>query len=366
MRLACAGGGTAGHVYPALAVIQALTAAHENEKVEILFIGSKEGMEAQLVTRYKLPFAGISAGGLVGMGPRQTAQHAVSLAKGVIESWNLLRRFRPHVLLATGGYASAPVIMAAWLRRIPSLIYLPDIIPGLAVRALAPLANRVAVTASVTAPSFGRKGVVTGYPVRTALYQTGRAEARHKLGALPDLPLLLVFGGSRGAHSINVAIGENLGTLTEQAQILHICGTADLPQMQEAQEMLPAGRKNRYRVVPYLHEEMPWAFVAADLAISRAGASVLGELPAAGLPAILVPYPYAARHQEQNARYLAGAGAAVMIADDDLATELLPVIGELLSNTQEREEMRKKMRSLDRPNAGPAIAQLLYDLARTR
>lgn len=364
MRLACAGGGTAGHVYPALAVIQTLAAARESEKVEILFVGSKHGMEAQLVAHYKLPFAGISAGGLIGTGPRQAAQHALSLAKGVMESWNLLRRFRPHVLLATGGYASAPVIMAAWLQRIPSLIYLPDITPGLAVRALAPLADRIAVTASVTAQSFGRKGVVTGYPVRPALYQTSRAEARRKLGVIPDLPLLLVFGGSRGAHSINVAIGENLETLTEQAQILHICGTADLPQMKEAQEMLPAGHRNRYRVVPYLHEGMPWAFVAADLAISRAGASVLGELPAAGLPAILVPYPYAARHQEQNARYLASAGAAVMIADNDLATELPPVIDELLRNAQKREEMREKMRSLDRPDAGATIAQLLHDLAK--
>ncbi len=321
-------------------------------------------MEAQLVTRHALPFAGVSAGGLVGMGPRQAAQHAVSLTKGVLESWNLLRRFRPQVLLATGGYVSSPVILAAWLRRIPSLIYLPDIVPGLAVRALAPLATRVAVTAPVTAPSFGRKAVVTGYPVRPALYQTDRAEARRKLGLLPDLPLLLVFGGSRGAHSINVAVGENLETLTEQAQVLHICGTADLPQMQEAQEMLPSGCRNRYRVVPYLHEEMPWAFVAADLAISRAGASVLGELPAAGLPAILVPYPYAARHQEQNARYLADAGAALIIADDDLATALPKVVGQLLRDRQGREEMRKKMRSLDRPNAGAAIAQLLHDLAK--
>jgi len=361
-------------VYPALAVIQALAKVQKTgdaqspfeRDVDILFIGSKQSMEAQLVAKAQLPFAGISAGGLRGMGRAQQLRHAMSLVRGVMESWSILRKFRPHVLLATGGYVSAPAVLAARLRRTPTVIYLPDIVPGLAVRVLAPLATNVAVTAQRTARLFGNKGIATGYPVRKELREVDRAEARRRFGFRPDLPLLLVFGGSRGAHSINVAVAGNLPTLISRAQLLHVCGQADYAWLQECRNTLPDPLAARYRVEPYLHEDMAGALVAADLAISRAGASVLGELPAARLPAILVPYPHAGRHQEQNARYLTESGAAVMIDDTELARQLSPVVTELLANEARRKRMRQRLHDMDRPDAAQRIAGLLCELVKTK
>jgi UDP-N-acetylglucosamine--N-acetylmuramyl-(pentapeptide) pyrophosphoryl-undecaprenol N-acetylglucosamine transferase len=353
-------------VYPALAVIRALANENEGSDLEVLFVGSKEGMESQLIAQANLQFTGISAGGLRGVGLRQRLHHTLSLARGSIEAWNVLRRFRPSVVLATGGYVSAPVLLAARLQRIPALIYLPDIVPGLAVRVLAPLATRVAVTARRTAKAFGRKGIATGYPVRRELREIDREEARRRLGVAQDIPLVLVFGGSRGAHSINMAVAENLEALTSAAQILHICGPRDRAALLERRAALPKEQAARYRVESYLHKEMTWALVAADLAISRAGASVLGELPAARLPAILVPYPYAGRHQEDNARYLAEAGAAVMIDDDKLAAELAPTVTKLLTDTDRRRQMRSKLAALDRPHAAREIARLLVEIAVDR
>lgn len=374
MRVAVTGGGTAGHVYPALAIIQALAEAQNTEGkrppfergVEILFIGSRQGMEAQLVAQAQVPFAGISAGGLRGMGLAQQMRHATSLVRGAMESWSILRKFRPHVLLATGGYVSAPVVLAARWQRTPTVIYLPDIVPGLAVRVLAPLATKVAVTAQRTARAFGNKGIATGYPVREELREVDRAEARRRFGFGPDLPLLFVFGGSRGAHSINMAVAENLTTLTDHAQVLHVCGQADYVWLEECRTALPDPLAARYRVEPYLHEEMAGALVAADLAISRAGASILGELPAARLPALLVPYPYAGRHQEQNARYLTESGAAVMIDDTELARQLAPVVTALLTDEVRRKQMRERLRRLDRPDAAQRIAGLLSELAQPK
>jgi len=366
MRLVAAGGGTAGHVYPALAVIRALAEEDDGSELEVLFVGSKEGMESQLIAQANLQFSGISAGGLRGVGLRQRLSHAITLARGSLEARNILRRFRPSVVLATGGYVSAPVVLAARLQRIPTLIYLPDIVPGLAVRVLAPLATRVAVTAQRTAEAFGRKGIATGYPVRQELRETDRDEARRRLGVTADIPLLLVFGGSRGAHSINMAVAENLEALTKDAQVLHICGHLDRAALLERRAELPPEQAARYRVESYLHEEMTWALVAADLAISRAGASVLGELPAARLPAILVPYPHAGRHQEDNARYLIEAGAALKIDDDNLAAELAPTVTKLLTDTEQRRQMRSKLSALDRPHAARDLARLLVEIAVDR
>jgi UDP-N-acetylglucosamine--N-acetylmuramyl-(pentapeptide) pyrophosphoryl-undecaprenol N-acetylglucosamine transferase len=291
-----------------------------------------------------------------------------ALSRGFRQARQLVNRFMPDVLFVTGGYVSAPVMLAARLAGVPALIYLPDMRPGLAIKSLARLAHRVAVTAQPVVNYF-RPGqaVVTGYPVRRELFERKAAEARHRLNLKTEeeeTPLLLVFGGSQGARSINQAVSAGIEALLEVAQVIHISGQHDAERTRERWASLPTSLRARYSLFTYLHEEMVDALLAADLVVSRAGASTLGEFPAAGLPAVLVPYPYAGAHQSENARYLVEAGAATSIADADLGTALIPTVLDLLADTERRAAMREAAHALARPDAAQNIAGELLELAQ--
>jgi UDP-N-acetylglucosamine--N-acetylmuramyl-(pentapeptide) pyrophosphoryl-undecaprenol N-acetylglucosamine transferase len=226
----------------------------------------------------------------------------------------------------------------------------------------------VAVTAEPAAGHF-RPGqaVVTGYPVRRELFERDPAEARARLGLRAeddDLPVLLVFGGSQGARSINRAVSEGIRSLLEVAQVIHISGRRDAKWMQAGRAELPESLQARYHLYDYLYDEMVDALLAADLVVSRAGASTLGEFPAAGLPAVLVPYPYAGAHQWDNARYLVEAGAAITIGDADLGTGLIPAVLDLLADGGRRAAMQQAARALARRDAAQRIARELEGLAR--
>jgi UDP-N-acetylglucosamine--N-acetylmuramyl-(pentapeptide) pyrophosphoryl-undecaprenol N-acetylglucosamine transferase len=243
------------------------------------------------------------------------------------------------------------------------LIYLPDIEPGLAIRVLSRLVRRVAVSVKESQRYFPtHKTTVTGYPVRSELLRANKREARKALGLEASLKTLLVFGGSRGARSINLALSQVLNRLLDVCQIIHICGRLDAHWVESQRAELPARLRARYRVYAYLHEEMPQALASADLAVARAGAATLGELPALGLPSILVPYPYAGRHQELNADYLVSRGAAVKIDNADLEEKLLPTVLELLGNEELLRQMGERARRLARPEAAQRIADELWEL----
>ncbi len=206
---------------------------------------------------------------------------------------------------------------------------------------------------------------VTGYPVRSDLAGWDKQKAIQVFGLRSDLPVLLVYGGSSGARSINRALLSVLPELLKEMQIIHLSGKLDWAEIESAREQLSrhsgqeADLAQRYRAFPYLHAEMGAALVAADLVVSRAGASTLGEFPQAGLPAVLVPYPYAWRYQKVNADYLVQRGAAVIVADEDLPQRLAPVVRELMQNAAKREQMRQAMYALKRPEAAQSIAGLL-------
>jgi undecaprenyldiphospho-muramoylpentapeptide beta-N-acetylglucosaminyltransferase len=368
VRIWIAGGGTGGHVYPGLAVVRALGA--EPDVPEFLYVGGAGGVEERLATRAGLPFVAVPAGGLHGLAPWQVVRNLVKLIRGWGAAYRLGRRERPAALFATGGYASVPVALAAWALRVPILVYLPDIEPGLAVRAIARLAARVAVVVEDSRSYFpARKVVVTGYPVRAGFHELDRATARVSLGLSPGddpaaRPVLLVMGGSRGARSINRALGGVLEQVLELAQVVHVSGELDWPWVAQRRDALPALLKARYRAFPYLHDEMGWALAAADLALSRAGASTLGELPFFGLPAVLVPYPYAWRYQRVNADWLASRGAAIRLDDKRLPEELLPTLRRLFDDRARLGEMRERMRALARPDAAARLAAELHALAK--
>ena len=334
---------------------------------QVLYVGTEDGLEGGIVTRAGLAFDSVCAAGLLGVSRRQRLHNVLDLLHGTLQAWRILRRFRPNVVLATGGYASAPVAVAAWLQRCAVMLYLPDIQPGLAVGALSWLAARVAVSFDASLSYFrGRRAkvIVSGYPVRAALYRQDKQGARERLGLLAGWKTLLVFGGSRGAQSINQAVDQALDRLLKLAQVIHITGEADLPRMAQRKEGLSRDQRSRYRPYGYLHDEMVDALHAADLAVARAGAATMGEFAAAGLPSILVPYPYAGRHQEANADFMVDRGAAVKVADGELATGAwVDHVEGLLNNEQTLQPMSQSARNLARPDAAQVIAAELVRLA---
>ncbi|MCJ7618906.1 MAG: undecaprenyldiphospho-muramoylpentapeptide beta-N-acetylglucosaminyltransferase [Anaerolineae bacterium] len=365
MRLLVSGGGTGGHVYPILAVLQHLDEPDESPS-EICYVGSASGIEAQLADRAGLPFRGISTARFQEATPWTLPLRLARLARGTVQSISIMNEFRPEAVLATGGYVCAPPILAARIKRVPSVMYLPDLTPGMAIRLLGRYATLVAVSVDRSASYFARgKAVVTGYPVRKELFEADKTASRRRLGLDQDKKVLLVLGGSQGARSINVAISSALADLLEVCQIVHISGEADAPWLCSRRSELPMSVAQHYRVYPYLHEEMIDALAAADLAVARAGAATTGEFPALGLPSILVPYPYAGLHQNLNAEYMVDHAAAMRVADADLSEGILgeTVVG-LLTDDERLSRLADGARRLAQPDSSRRIARLLRDMAR--
>jgi UDP-N-acetylglucosamine--N-acetylmuramyl-(pentapeptide) pyrophosphoryl-undecaprenol N-acetylglucosamine transferase len=379
-------------------------------------------MEADMVSRESaLPYRAIPAAALRGRSPWTLARNAGILARGTQVARRLIAAERPAAILGTGGYVCVPLFLAARAARVPTAIYLPDIVPGLAVRFLARLATMVACNVEDSARYFGwakderpktkdeKNGssfvlrpssfVVTGYPVRRELFEQDREACRAAFGLVEGLPTVFVYGGSRGARSINHAIAALLEHLLPLGQIIHVCGReGDELFLREAAARLPGELRARYRLYPYLFSEkskmeneelkkatsqfsilnsqfsipsMVQAFGAADLVVCRSGASTLGELPAAGLPAVLVPYPYV--NQEENADYLVRHGAALKVRDEEMLGNRRPEEGllfgqirRLLVGEEERTHMSEHSRALARPDAAGCLANMLLDLATRR
>jgi UDP-N-acetylglucosamine--N-acetylmuramyl-(pentapeptide) pyrophosphoryl-undecaprenol N-acetylglucosamine transferase len=357
--------------------VQSARAQPAAASAQLLWLGSIGGMEQALVERAGIPYRAISTGQLRVLNPFKLLRNAGRMVAGLRQSLDVVDSFRPDVCFVTGGYVCGPVAAACALRKVPVLIYLPDVTPGYAIRWLSRLARRVAVTLPEVAAHFGGlapqgKAVVTGYPVRQELLDAAadRPAARRRLagllqwpqlagegdGVLAELPLLLVWGGSQGSRAINRATWAAITQLLPHAAVLHAVGERDWPLYQEwaGANPLPPALSGRYWPVPYLHEAMPFALAAADLTMARAGASALGEFPAAGLPAVLAPY--AGVNQMDNAQALAGRGAAAIVRDEELAAKLAPTVVDLLTHTDKLAAMRSAMASLARPHAAQTIA----------
>ena len=347
-------------MYPALAVHSALTSQQPN--VETLWVGGEGGMEEELVNRAGISYRSIPAAGVHGVGLRTLPGNIAKLTRGVSASRRILREFKPDVLFFTGGYVAAPMALAG--RNIPTVLYVPDIEPGLALKFLSRFADRVAVTAPNSKKYFSRPGrvILSGYPLRADLSNWSRAKATQRFGLDSLKPTLLVTGGSKGARWINMAVLKHLNELLDVAQIIHITGSLDWPVVEKAAQELPEHLKKNYHAMPYSHE-IGAALAAADLVLSRAGASALGEYPFFSLPAVLVPYPYAWRYQKVNADFLAEQNAAVILQDEFLEDKLLHVVTDLLLNTHKLEAMRAAMKRISHPNAAGIIASQLVELA---
>ena len=338
--------------------------AHENN---FLYLGRRDSPEEKLARQAGIEFVAIETGQIRGKAPWVAAASVWKMARSVGAVRALIRRFQPAAIFVTGGYVSAPVVWAGAAEKIPSVIYLPDLEPGWAIRATARWATRVAVSFPQAAQHFAPgKAVVTGYPVRETFFQTDPVRARQHWQLDPHAPTLAIFGGSSGAHHINQAAVENLAVLTQVAQVIHLTGRADEAWVNHAVAQLPAAARARVRVFGYLDEDLPQALAAADLVIARAGAATLGEFPALGVPALLVPGPFAGKFQEPNANFLVARGAALKINDADLGRDMIPTIQKLFDTPDTLTAMRVAMRALAQPHAAEALAALLQSLGEAR
>lgn len=276
----------------------------------------------------------------------------------------ILLEERPAVVVATGGYVTIPVLLAARALGLPSLLWEGNVVPGRSVRVSAPLARVVAVADPETCQALGRRDgcYVTGTPIRDVRV-VDREAARARFEIPPEARVLLVFGGSQAARRLNEAVFAALPRLTERVWCLHVAGTDDFPAALAAREALPADRRPRYRPFSFLHDEMTDALAAADLLVGRAGASTLAEAAAFGLPVVIVPYPHAAGHQLANAERVVAAGAGRLIPDEAFDAEALLEAAALLERPAEHAAMAAAARALARPGAADAVAELALALA---
>ncbi len=364
MRVVFCGGGTGGHVYPALTVAAALRRAlAQSQPLDLLYVGVRGKIDGELVSREGISFRAVQAKPLRTGTVTGTAKGALALAVGVSQALGILRQFRPDVVFATGGYGSVGVGLAARLLRRPLLLFLPDVEAGLAVKALSRVADRIAVTVPPALQAMPKgKTLLTGYPVRPAFFEVDKDEARKRLGLHLKLPTLLISGASSGARRLSEAFISWAPDFLRVGQVVHLCGRNDEAWLRSELEKLPLDLRDRYHLHAYLHDDIAFALGAADVAVMRSGASTLGELPATRLPAVLVPGEYEGWDQSPNARFLADKGAAIMLPQSRLP-ELQSTVMGLLSDDVGRERMRDALARLARPEAADRLAQMIAGMA---
>jgi len=400
-RIIISGGGTGGHIYPGIAIANELLllkddpSAGSEQALEIIFVGGKNRLEAKIIPRYNFPFIPISVAGF----PRRLTwrwfQVIPKVLLGIIDSFRLLRRLKPKVVIGTGGYVCGPILLAAALLRIPTLIQEQNAIPGLTNRILGRFVDEIHVafeeavdyfeaakSTTRLIPEGGSKGGkvrVTGNPIRREIRLLSEAKTKEarwqegfsnaplyaKFGLESGKKTVFVMGGSQGAHPINVAIIEALNTLepfASKLQIIHQTGQDDYELVKSEYAKRVANIKNL--VQPYF-ENIPEIYALADLMICRTGAMTIAEITAYGLPAILIPYPHSTGgHQLINAQAMANKGAGIIINDAELTGELLAKkLIELLKDEQRLEQMAAASKSLGKPKAAEVIAKAILKLA---
>ena len=363
VRIMLAGGGTGGHLYPAIAIADAVRAIEKDAAV--LFIGTKGRIEERVVPERGYDLAMIWISGVRRSFSFATALVPVKVLTSLVQSYMHIRRFRPDVVVGTGGYVSGPPVYVASLLGIPTALQEQNSYPGVTTRLLAGRVQQVHVMFERTKRFLKRQDniLMSGNPVRTTIGSVSRAEAAGRLGLDPAKPTLLVTGGSQGAASMNAAVLEVMPALAAAViQVLWLTGQRDADHIQGAVAAMPAAPAGT--ILPYL-ERMEDAFAVADLMVSRSGASTLAEIACAGVPSILVPLPTAAGdHQTENARAMVEAGAAVLCKDGTAREELRPLILELFNDAARRSRMSAAARSIAKPEASMTIARAILGLRR--
>ena len=372
LRLAVAGGGTAGHVLPAVAVLTELR--RRGELADALWLGSEDGVERQAATDAGIAFVPIPTGKLRRYLSLRNVTDAARVPFGIMVAHWHLRRFQPDVVLSTGGFVSVPAVVAA--RGVaPVVTHEQTATLGLANRINARFADVLAISHSQTEPTarkLHRHVVVTGNPVRDGLTSGDRARGLALFGFDNTVPLIYVTGGSRGASAINRRIGALLPDILEHTQIVHQTGPAsansDAAELQARQDELPESLRGRYRVVEFIRDELADVYAAASIVIGRAGAGTVAELAVVGKAAILIPLPGAGGDEQAvNARVLGDAGAAIVVDQADATPQRLRQdMLALIDDPARRDRMSAAARSVARPDAAGRLADQVASLASRR
>lgn len=367
MNIIVSGGGTGGHIYPAITIIR--TIQQKYPEANFLYVGTPRGLEADIIPKEGLPFATVDIQGFERhLTPANLIRAGKAMA-GVAKAAKIVRDFRPDVVVGTGGYVCGPILLAASLMHVPTLIQEQNVVPGITNKILSKFVSKIAAGTEEAMKHFpADKVLCTGNPIRSEVMTALREEGAAEFGFDPKRKTVLVSGGSRGARAINRAMVDVLvqAAAHPEIQYLHVTGKNEYEDV--IQRLTKAGLDlesvEHIKIRPYLYD-MPKAMAMADLAVFRAGATGLAELTARGIPSVLVPYPYAAEnHQEHNARALEEAGAARMILNKELTSERLSsVLAELLSEEDKLAAMAEASRRMGRPQAAADIANLVLELA---
>ncbi|MDO4732362.1 MAG: undecaprenyldiphospho-muramoylpentapeptide beta-N-acetylglucosaminyltransferase [Bacillota bacterium] len=359
MKAVVSGGGTGGHIYPALSIAQKLRA----DGAELYYVGGKDSVEAKLAAKNGFAFFGLECSALHRHSLAVVKDLAVN-AQGCLHAHSFLQNFCPDVVIGTGGYAEAPVLRAAQSLGIPTVLHEQNAYPGLANRMMAKKAAAVCLSFQAAAPYFPhqKRLHLTGLPIREEILLSTKEQARAHF-QIPDdgKPLLLITGGSQGAASLNQAAAAAIPALLEQGiRVIHICGEKEFFKYKQ---ILPSHPD--FFLYPYL-DHMEFALALADLAFSRAGASFIAEALAVGLPTLLVPYPYAANdHQRFNALALQEKNAGLLLENDALSgAVLLEKVTGLLKNRELLQKMSANCLSMAIPDAAERIVQIIYALLK--
>ena len=356
MKVLFAAGGTGGHIFPAIAVAKEIIKRYES--AEVLFVGTAKGLETRIVPENGFQLSLIHSAGLKNVGLMGQIKGLAVLPKSFLEARQIMRQFRPHVVVGAGGYVSGPVVAMAAIMGVPTLVMDSNALPGFTNRQLARFVDKAALTFEVSLPYFGKKGIVTGNPVRSEFFDVPSKERGNEFH-------VLVFGGSQGARAINDAMLDSLEPLSKfnvNLTITHQTGEADFEKLRDA---YTNSKFSNADVRPFI-SNMPAEFEKADLIVSRAGATTCAELSAAGKASIMIPLPTAADdHQRKNAEALEQGGASRMILQSDLSGERLAAeIGELLESPETITAMEQAAKSMSRADAAEKTADLIEELKR--
>ena len=355
-RILLAGGGTGGHLYPGLAIAERL----RSRGATCRFVGTHRGLEARVVPQRGYPLHTIHARGLAGR-PWHKVLAALHVLWGALDCVGIINRQRPQLIVVTGGYVCAPVLLASALRRVPVLMLEQNALPGKVNRKLAGLARKICLSFEESRRYFpADRCQVTGNPVRQEILEATRPEGRKHFNIADDRQVLLVTGASQGAASINEAVLKSLpGWRDRPWTILHLTGPNHLQQIEQQAKPLVQDCMLDYRPFGYMGE-MHLAYAAADLVVARAGATTLAEITVKGLPSILVAYPFAAdRHQDYNADALVARGAAVKLDDCAVGALLSDTVASLMEDSQRLGKMAEASLAGGRPQALDSIVELI-------
>jgi len=359
MKAILVGGGTGGHVYPAIAVAEAIQDRIIDSQV--LFIGSEQGIETRIVPNERFTLATIKARGMLRKLTLRSISAPFIAVRATIEAYGIIKSFKPDVIVATGGFVSLPVVIAGSLQRVPTVLLEPNFVPGITTRICKWFASRVVTAFEGSRKYFRfRKVFCLGIPVRKQITSTVKGIAIQNMGLRQDQKMVLIMGGSQGARSINKSVIEALPELEKMnIQVIHVAGERDFDWVSSETSRAPVF----YHLLPYM-ENMWDGLAGADLVVSRAGAAAISEIIARGLPSILIPFPFSSeRHQDFNAKVLSDAGAAALIKDSELdGSTLVSQIKRVLNDRPLYLQMAAASKSLGRPDASREIVTMISNM----